>query len=85
MPEQNVQNLSGPEVLKLVKFLPCYKAFVSAGNMSCTSARRSAGVTPEDVGRGEETVPNVNQWFATVCETCSVLLTAFAKAFAQPR
>ncbi len=76
----DVQELSAPDALNLMKTLGCLAigSFISPGSPNCIAARQAAKATPIDVGMGEDTIPFANQRFATVCTTCPVLLAALA-------
>lgn len=78
-----VQQLSASDILMLMESLPCYSTYLSAGNESCIKARTAGNVTPNNVGKGLDTIPNSNQRFATVCEICPVLLIAYSRMFAS--
>ena len=79
MSESDVQKLSAAEALRLIRSLSCcYLSSLIPGNDKCKDARQSVGATPVDVGKGKDTLPDASQRFATVCETCPVLLNGFA-------
>ncbi len=80
---KKIQSLSAIDTLILLQSLMCYRSYISPGNDSCITARRSYQADPEFVGRGSDTIPQVNQKFATVCETCPVLLTAYGQVFGK--
>jgi hypothetical protein len=82
--EMSVQKLSSLEAQQLTGYLPCYKGKVSPGRFECFTARQNRGVIPAGVSMiNINILPNISHQFAEICETCPVLLTAFAGFFAK--
>lgn len=68
---------------QLQQSLLCYKGYISAGSKICNLARQNLDSTLPEIGRGDDTIAQLDQRFATVCETCPVLLAAFTQVFGK--
>lgn len=70
------QKLSPIATVQLMQSLLCYQGYVSAGSTTCQQARDKFDLP--NVGRGDDTMAQMNEKFAHVCTTCPVLLTALS-------